>query len=159
MTGEREGKDGAAVRFPPPVVYVLAILAGIGLQALLPLRAEPGRSVRLVLAVFALVLGVALMAGAIRLFRKTGQDPKPWVETPEIIRDGVYRFTRNPMYVSLALLQIALGLGVGNVWIVLLAPMSCTVVYFIAIRPEEAYLATKFGDGYLDYKRSVRRWF
>jgi len=60
--------------------------------------------------------------------------------------------------VGLALLQSAIGLGMGNLWILLLVPLACVVVQTTAIRHEEAYLERKFGDAYLDYKRSVRRW-
>jgi protein-S-isoprenylcysteine O-methyltransferase Ste14 len=98
------------------------------------------------------------MVGAWRLFRETGQDPRPWLATPEIVSSGVYRFTRNPMYVSLALGQSALGIGLGNLWILLLVPVVCAVVQITAIRHEEAYLERKFGDSYRDYKKSVRRW-
>jgi protein-S-isoprenylcysteine O-methyltransferase Ste14 len=98
------------------------------------------------------------VVGAFGLFRETGQDAKPWLPTPEIIKSGVYRFTRNPMYLSLALLQSGISIGVGNLWILLLVPVACAVVYMTAIRHEEAYLERKFGDSYLAYKKSVRRW-
>jgi protein-S-isoprenylcysteine O-methyltransferase Ste14 len=156
---DQTDRDGAAVRFPPPLVYVGAVIAGVLLHALvLPLRLELASSVRIVLAAAAALLGLALMAGAFRLFKRTGQDPKPWKATPEIISTGVYRFTRNPMYVSMALLQIAIGIGLANGWIIALAPLVLVIIYAIAIRHEEAYLERKFGGAYIEYKRSVRRW-
>jgi protein-S-isoprenylcysteine O-methyltransferase Ste14 len=106
----------------------------------------------------AAALGLVLLAGALGLFRRTGQDPKPWKSTPEIIATGVYRFTRNPMYLGMALLQAAIGVGWANGWILALVPAVLAVVYATAIRHEEAYLERKFGDAYLHYKRSVRRW-
>jgi protein-S-isoprenylcysteine O-methyltransferase Ste14 len=155
---DTEARDGAAVRVPPPVVYILAVVAGIGLQLVWPLTIGLAPPPRIALALLVAILGVAFIVGAMRLFRSTGQDPRPWAATPEIIRSGVYRFTRNPMYVSLALLQSAIGIGFGNLWIVLLVPVACVVVQMTAIRHEEAYLERKFGDAYLDYKKSVRRW-
>ncbi|MDH3214158.1 MAG: isoprenylcysteine carboxylmethyltransferase family protein [Myxococcales bacterium] len=103
-------------------------------------------------------LGVAMMAKAMGLFRRTGQDPRPWKGTPEIIAIGVYRVTRNPMYVGMALLQIGIGMGLANGWILVLVPPVLALVYATAIRHEEAYLESKFGDTYLAYKASVRRW-
>jgi protein-S-isoprenylcysteine O-methyltransferase Ste14 len=153
-----EAKDGAAVRVPPPLPYVVAVAGGIGLQFIWPLPIGVARGPRVALGVLVALLSVPLVVGASRLFRKTGQDPRPWLATPEIIRSGVYRFTRNPMYLSLALLQSAIGIVVGNLWIVLLVPLACAVVYLTAIRHEEVYLERKFGDSYLDYKKSVRRW-
>lgn len=152
-------QDGAAVRFPPPYVYLGAVLVGALLQgfvAAIPL------GVPLALRIGATVatggLGVALVAAAIGLFRRTGQDPKPWESTPEIISTGIYRVTRNPMYVGMALLQASIGIGFANGWILALVPPVLIVIYTIAIRHEEAYLTRKFGAAYLDYKRSVRRW-
>ena len=105
-----------------------------------------------------IVAGLALMATAFGLFRSTGQDPKPWEMTPEIISTGIYRFTRNPMYVSMGLLQAGVGLALASTWVIILVPVSWVVIYWIAIRHEEAYLEKKFGSVYLDYKASVRRW-
>jgi len=57
-----------------------------------------------------------------------------------------------------ALMQIGIGIGLGNGWIVALVPPVLLVVYFTAIRHEEAYLERKFGETYAKYKASVRRW-
>ena len=154
--GER---DGAAVRVPPPLVYLGAVIVGVLLERLvLPLALSLRAAARIASTAAAAVLGIGLGAGALRLFRKTGQDPKPWEPTPEIVSSGVYRFTRNPMYVGMALLQVSIGLGLANGWILALVPISLVVVYWTAIRHEEAYLERKFGETYTGYKRSVRRW-
>lgn len=153
-----EAKDGAAVRMPPPLLFLTAVLVGVGLQLIRPLPLGLPLSARLALAGLFALVGLLLMAGALRLFQQTGQDPKPWLATPEIITGGVYRFTRNPMYISFALLQLAIGFGVGNLWVILLVPIACLLVQITAIRPEESYLESKFGDSYRDYKKSVRRW-
>ena len=95
---------------------------------------------------------------ALSLFRRTGQDPKPWAPTPEIVATGIYRFTRNPMYVGMALVLLALGLAFANAWIVALVPTTLAVVYWTAVRHEEAYLERKFGAAYARYKAATRRW-
>lgn len=152
-------RDGAAVRIPPPLVYLGAVIVGALLHAFaVPLPLALPLGARIAVTSLAVLLGLSLMGGAIRLFRRTGQDPKPWEPTPEIISSGVYRFTRNPMYVGMALLQSAIGVGLANVWILALVPLVLVVVYGTAIRHEEAYLERKFGETYVRYKRSVRRW-
>ena len=147
------------MRFPPPLIYLATVLLGVGLESFVfPLRRVDFYVWARPLAVLVLLVGVAMIAAAIGLFRRSGQNPEPWKPTPEILTGGIYRLTRNPMYLGLALLQLALGLWKGNGWIVVLAPLSLAAVYWFAVRHEEAYLEGKFGHVYLDYKASVRRW-
>jgi protein-S-isoprenylcysteine O-methyltransferase Ste14 len=156
---ETQERDGAAVRFPPPFVYLGAVVLGGLLHVLVspwPLGLPTG--LRIVVAAAIAVAGLIVGGSALGLFRRTGQDVKPWESTPEIISTGIYRYTRNPMYVGMALLQLGIGIGWGNGWIVALLPLVLVLIYGIAIRHEEAYLERKFGDVYLTYKRSVRRW-
>lgn len=152
-------RDGAAVRFPPPLVYLLAVLTGIGLHLVgLSWRLDLGPGLRIAAAAASGLAGVALVGAALGVFRRTGQDPKPWKSTPEIISTGVYRYTRNPMYVGMALLQAAIAFAAANGAILVLVPVSLGVVYRIAVRHEEAYLERKFGAVYIEYKQAVRRW-
>ena len=156
---ETHEHDGAAVRFPPPFVYLGAIVIGGLLHGLiLPLPLQMPMALRMGLAIATALFGAGFVAAATGLFRRTGQDPKPWESTPEIISTGIYRFTRNPMYVGMALLQASIGITWGNGWILALVPVVLVTIYTIAIRHEEAYLERKFGSTYLDYKHSVRRW-
>ncbi len=159
MSDASNTDDGAAVRIPPPLIYLAGIIVASLVHAYvrpMPLMLEFGP--RLAVSLTFVMLGIVLMAGAVGLFKRTGQDPKPWKSTPEIISTGVYRFTRNPMYLGLALLQIGIGAGLENGWIVVFVPPVLLAVFRTAIRHEEAYLEGKFGDVYLEYKRSVRRW-
>jgi protein-S-isoprenylcysteine O-methyltransferase Ste14 len=152
-------RDGAAVRFPPPFVYLIAVIVGALLQAFvlrLPLDLPTGP--RIVAGLAIALFGFTIGGSAFGLFRRTGQDPAPWKSTPEIVSTGIYRFTRNPMYVGMALVQAGIGVGLGNGWVVALVPVSLAVVYVTAVRHEEAYLERKFGPSYLSYKASVRRW-
>jgi protein-S-isoprenylcysteine O-methyltransferase Ste14 len=152
-------RDAAAVRFPPPLVYAFAIIAGIVLHSLavpfelgLPPAARSGG------AAVSGAGGLAWLAAAARLFKRSGQDPKPWKVTPEIISTGIYGITRNPMYVSMGLLQLSVGIALDNGWILAFLPIVLGIVYVIAIRHEESYLEAKFGEAYQSYKSSVRRW-
>ncbi len=147
------------MRFPPPLVYLLAVLTGVGLHLIgLSWRLDLGAGLRVAAAAASGLAGIALVGAALGGFRRTGQDPKPWKGTPEIISSGVYRYTRNPMYVGMGLLQAAVGFAAANGAIVALVPVSLGVVYRIAVRHEEAYLERKFGAAYVDYKQAVRRW-
>lgn len=153
--------DAAVKRFFPPAVPLATVAAGVALQALWPL--DPGFHLGgglrygaggLIAAAALLVLGV----WPILLFRRSGQKPEPWEPTPEILEDGPYRFTRNPMYLMMVLLCLGFAVLLWNLWILLLTPLCAWVLQRHAILPEEAYLERTFGEGYLAYKRRVRRW-
>ena len=90
-------KDGAKVRFPPPLVFLGAIVLGVIVQhKAMPPSLVFARGLRLAAAVLILACGVSLVASARILFKRTGQNPIPWQPTPELILQGPYRFTRNP---------------------------------------------------------------
>jgi len=151
--------DAAAVRVPPPLLFLAAVIAGGVLHTwVAPLLLPLGGAARAAIAIVAAALGLLFGGSAIALFRRTGQDPTPWKPSPEIVASGVYRVTRNPMYVGMALLQASIGVAWSNGWILLLLPVSTALVQLTAIRHEEAYLERKFGSAYLGYKREVRRW-
>jgi protein-S-isoprenylcysteine O-methyltransferase Ste14 len=159
MSEENGNSDGAAVRFPPPFVPLIALAAGIVLHRFVqPFPLPVDGALRWGLGAVLVVLGLGAMAAAFGLFRRTGQDPAPWESTPEIIASGIYRYTRNPMYLSMGLLQAGIGVLLANAWVVLLVPVVWWTIYATAIRHEEAYLERKFGSTYTDYRNAVRRW-
>ena len=152
-------QGGARVTVPPPLVFLAAVITGVLVDRfVLRWPVSGGAVVRI--AVVALSLGgaLALAVPAIRLFRKTGQDPKPWQPTPELVFDGPYRFTRNPMYVAMTLLTIGLGAAADTLWTIPLAFAALGVVHVLVVRREERYLEAKFGEPYLRYKARVRRY-
>ena len=123
---------------------MLALAVGMGIHWLYPLSTALGTgALRFAVGGVLVIAGLAAMGLAIGWFRKTGQDPAPWKESPELIIEGIYKWTRNPMYLGMGLLQAGLGLLFGSVWPLVLVPVTWWVIYRIAIRHEEAYLAGK----------------
>ncbi len=160
MTDEKQidqAPDNAGVRVPPPILLVVAILAGYGLQQVwaLGLTNWPGWYVAGWALVGAAV--VILVAGWVQFYRgKTNIQPhRP---ASNLLQSGLYRFSRNPIYLAGLLLLLGIALLMNNLWIVLLVPVSKFVFDRFIIAREEAYLERAFGEVYLDYKRSVRRW-
>jgi len=152
-------EHGAQVRFPPPLVVLLSIFLGVGLRyAIAPLALPSHRAFGRWAGVAILLFGLGVILSARTLFKRTGQDPKPWKPSPELLLEGPYRFTRNPMYVGVTLIQFGLGLALSNLWISLLAPFSLLAIHFIAVVPEERYLTEKFGDSYKAFLLRVRRY-
>ncbi len=144
-----------AVRFPPPLVFLGFLLLGPALQLVVRL---PGLGVPWPAAAIITVAGLAIIAAAEQRFRKTGENPIPWTGTATVIETGIYRVTRNPMYLGMAIMQAGLALWLGSLWALLLVPVSVAIVQTQVIAREEAYLAATFGAGYAAYCQRVRRW-
>jgi len=152
-------EGGARVRFPPPLVFLVFIFLGIVFQrAVKSLTIPVGGAVRVTGGIALIAVSFCLFVPALVLFRRTGQHPRPWKPTPELIPNGPYRFSRNPMYVAMTLLVLGLGIAVNDLWVSLFAPVALLAVHFIAVLPEERYLAEKFGESYRGYVARVRRY-
>lgn len=154
------GKDGAAVRFPPPILPLLTIAVGVGLQRWYPIEVGMPAPSRYWLGGL-LVIGAILVLGLwpVVMFRRSGQSELPWRPTPSILEVGPYRMTRNPMYLQMVLVCIGVSTMLANGWILLLTPLCALLLQHFAILPEEVYLTEKFGEEYVAYTRRVRRWF
>jgi protein-S-isoprenylcysteine O-methyltransferase Ste14 len=150
---------GAKVRFPPPLVFLCLIGVGIALQRWIwPLTLPLSPWLRVFTGVSAALGGLLIVISARVWFKRTGQDPAPWRPSPELLVKGIYRRTRNPMYAGVTLFQLGLGISLGNGWVAALSLVGLMIVHFLAVLPEEAYLTEKFGESYVRYKASVRRY-
>ena len=157
----REQRDAAAVRVFPPAVPLFTILLGVGLKRLWPLDLgfPPPVPLNYIIGggiIVAAILGLGWRS--VSLMRGTGQSENPYKPTTQIVTQGPYRFTRNPMYLQMVLVCIGFAIILWNVWILLLSPVCALALTWLAILPEEKYLERKFGEEYLSYKRKVRRW-
>ncbi len=153
MTAEK--KDAPAVIMLPPTLVLLHVMAGITLDWAIPVNfghawGWPG----LVL----LGASFALTAWSKKLFRKSGTNVPPNQPALAIVKDGPYRFTRNPMYLSFMMGFIGLSFLADAPMMLLLAVPLFFILDRRVIVPEEEYLTAKFGETYLDYKKQVRRW-
>jgi len=83
----------------------------------------------------------------------------PTKASTALVTDGIYSWTRNPMYLGLSLILVGIGLATGSAWFLVALPIAVFAVTKLAIEPEEVYLANKFGAAYEAYKSRVRRWF
>lgn len=150
-------EKGAGVRIPPPVVYIFFMLIGVGLDLVLPLNITVPKLVSL-LGIGFTVLGIVTLLYLAKQFKRVNTHIEPWKPTSTIMTGGFYAYSRNPIYLIFCTIPIGLGLFFSQVWLLLSVLPSCLSIYYIAIKPEEAYLADKFGDEYLSYKKRVRRW-
>lgn len=151
------GPDHAGVRVPPPLIYAAGFGLGLLLQWILSAPAIPLLGGR-VAALLCLMLWLALFVPSISLFRRAHTNIVPSRPTTRLIVSGPYRFTRNPMYVSLISLYVGLTLWFDALWPLALLPFVILTVRYGVISREERYLERKFGRDYLTYKTRVRRW-
>jgi protein-S-isoprenylcysteine O-methyltransferase Ste14 len=151
------GPDHADVRVPPPLIYLAVFLVALGLQRVLPLPAIP-KMIRFAAGSIMIVAGIALAAWSVGLFRRAGTSLIPIKPTTTLVISGPYHFTRNPMYLSLLSVYVGAALMMRTLWALLLLPLVIVAIRYLVIRKEEQYLQRKFGDAFLSYKASVRRW-
>ncbi len=106
---------------------------------------------------------LALIIGCISLFQffkaKTSIDPLKPSKSSRLVTNGIYKLSRNPMYLALLLLLLAFGLWLGNVFNTLLAATFVSYMNKFQIVPEEEALVELFGKEYQQYCIQVRRWF
>lgn len=79
-------------------------------------------------------------------------------QTSHIVQTGIYRFSRNPMYLSIAIFLVAFAIYLENATALLVIPLFIWSINYLQIQPEEQMLEQKFGEEYLAYKKAVRRW-
>lgn len=147
------------LKVPPAVVVVTcgAIMWGIS-------RLTPAASIEvsdLQIAALGLALaGVVLAIMAVCSFRAnhTTVDPRTPGEASKLVVGGVYRWSRNPMYLGMLLLLAAWALFLSNAAALFLLPAFVAYMTAFQIKPEERILLSKFGESYAQYKSAVRRW-
>lgn len=157
MTGST-ARDESGIRFPPPLIYALFFLTGYGLHRLEPVTLFAGQRWPWVTGLMLIVLGVVVAITAALTFRRAGTHVNPTKPATTVVAHGPFRFTRNPMYVSMAVIYLGGALMLDSVWPLVLFPVTIWVIRTRIIALEEAYLEAKFGAVYLDYKKKVRRW-
>lgn len=146
-------------KIPPPILMFLVAASMWGVSKLQPaISIEP----RLHLALTAALGAVAVFfgAGGIITFRlaKTTINPVQIDRASRVVSSGVYRITRNPMYVGLTVLLLAWSVFLA-VPVTLLGPVLFAVfTHRFQILPEERVMSAKFGQDYDEYRHRVRRW-
>ena len=141
----------------PPVYFLGCLLIQVGLHYQAPLAGiipAPWNWCGAVLV----VLGIGFAVQPALAFSKADTAIKPYRESSTLVRTGMYRFSRNPMYLGMLTVLAGVGLLLGT-----LAPLLVLVLFYLIIRHrfigiEETMLEEKFGDEYREFKRSVRRW-
>jgi protein-S-isoprenylcysteine O-methyltransferase Ste14 len=145
---------------PVPWVFVLSYLAGVGLQVLMPIRVlAPAVALSMRAGgVVLLAAGAMLATWCLAIFRRQNTTTIPFGTSTRLVTWGPYRFSRNPMYVSLSLIYLGEAGVLIHGWPLLTWSAVIAYLNWIVVPYEERRLREAFGSDYEHYRAQVRRW-
>lgn len=141
----------------PPVYMLFALLAMAGLHYAIPLARIVAPPVSY-LGLVPLFVGITIAAAAARMFDRIGTPIRPFERSTALVTRGLYRYTRNPMYLGLTLILIGVWLLLGTASALVPIAVFVWIIQEGFIRGEERFLDEIFGEEYRGYKSRVRRW-
>lgn len=147
------------MHIPPPVFALGAVLILYGGDKVLPSLSIHPQGQWLVGAI-CVIIGLGIAAMSLRNFtqKKTTITPVHPEKTSVLVTDGVYSYSRNPMYLSMAICIAGIGVGLGSLLTLVVLPVFVWLITHIQIVTEEQALEKLFGSAYMDYTSKVRRW-
>jgi protein-S-isoprenylcysteine O-methyltransferase Ste14 len=154
-------RDTPGVIAPPPLIFLAFLLVGFLLDGGIPLAMRPASIGALAWWIAAIVIGVVgilSMAAGITNFTRASTPVPTRRPTTALVTRGIHGLTRNPIYVGMFLIYLAIAVAANSLWLaILVVPLALIIRYGVVAR-EEVYLERKFADAYRDYKSRVRRW-
>ncbi|MHC1782286.1 MAG: isoprenylcysteine carboxylmethyltransferase family protein [Anaerolineaceae bacterium] len=144
----------------PDVVLLITAAVMCGAARLTPPLAGLPLLTRVIAGGIPFLLGLAIVQAAGLEFRRasTSTDPLRPGSASALVTSGIYRFSRNPMYLGMAVVLLGWGLFLMNFISLALVSFFVTYITLFQILPEERLLAARFGDVYRSYGKKVRRW-
>ncbi|MGJ0396703.1 MAG: methyltransferase family protein [Methylocystis sp.] len=149
--------DKPDVRILPPILLGAALAAGYVASRYAPAPIVDARVATGAGAV-AILGSLALLGSAVHELRRAETTFDVRKSSTAIVNRGAFAISRNPVYLSMTLLCAGSALLLNSFWALLLTWPLGSALCLIAIKPEEAYLAAKFGESYASYRAKVRRW-
>jgi len=163
MDNKEQERSGNPIRLlmrvPVPWVFVLAYLAGVGLEFAYPSHTGTGPlyGVRVAGGVL-FVIGAVIAGWGLLIFYRARTTTVPGKMSSKLVTRGPYRFSRNPMYVSLAIAYLGEAGILKQIWPLLFLPLTLAYLNWVVIPVEEERLTEAFGADYERYRARVRRW-
>ena len=140
----------------PPVIILIAILFQIALHKLLPIMIifEKMYWIGIVMG----FLGFFIFTGSALLFRINKTTMIPFQDPSFLITNGIYKCTRNPMYLGMLFVQFGIAIYFGSISPFIIPFLFIPIMNSRIIQHEEVMLEKQFGESYIIFKNSVRRW-
>ncbi|HYX46020.1 MAG TPA: isoprenylcysteine carboxylmethyltransferase family protein [Sphingomicrobium sp.] len=151
--------DGANVRFPPPLIYVAGLALGVAADRVLNVPSLGlSLATRIVAGLVLDVAGFLVMFAGAGLFLRRRTAILPFKPASALVTSGILGWTRNPMYLGMAVFYIGLAVILNSLVALVVLPLVLAIVQTQVIAREEAYLERAFGNEYVAYRTRVRRW-
>ncbi len=141
----------------PPVYLFIALLLMWLLQRYFPVH-QYVHTPAAYAGLIPVLVGIAMAAVSAGMFMKVDTGLEPFDEATTLVTGGLFRFTRNPMYMGMFLMLFGVALLLGNLSALLPLLLFILVIQYNFVLGEERFLEAAFGQQYLDYKSEVRRW-
>ena len=163
MTESSSEKEGAAhtkLWQTSDAIFGIGLVVGFSLEYFVPLSFKSVAPALLLYGIggIFLLFGIALVLLTRWQLFKAGQSSKPGKPTKRLLTTGVFAYTRNPIYVGVAVAFAGLSISANMPWLLIVLIPILVLVRYVLIGPEERYLEQVFGDEYRRYAASVRRW-
>jgi len=150
-------EDSAHILAAPPFFFILPLLVGAIVEYYVPTPLLPTIPSIIIGLLFSWA-SLPFIILSLREFYKVKTAFDARRTTTTLVTSGIYKFSRNPAYLSLVLFYIGLSFLINSIWILILVIPAIYSVQKYCIEREEKYLEGKFGSLYLGYKKQVRRW-
>ena len=152
-----EDNDSSGVTIPPPGLYFVCMLVGIGLNYFWPLSFF-AQSIYGAVGYIIIALSILLFGLTLRAFSKSKTSTDYRKPTVKVISSGPFHFSRHPVYLSLTMLNIGVAFVMDSFWIIIMTIPAVLIIHYAVILREEAYMIKKLGDECRRYMSSVRCW-
>lgn len=150
-------RDYPRVLAPPPLIALVIILAGYAAGLIKSIPFINGNT-RYALGGVLLASSLAVGLTAFYQFKKAGTNVDIRKPATKVVTEGIYAYSRNPIYAGMVIFLFAVSVLLNNLWIMIFIPAFVIIMRKGVIEREELYLEEKFGAEYTDYKKRVRRW-
>ena len=143
----------------PPLIFLAFVVAGLMINALSPMTIFHQTTAWIkYLGILLVIDGLVLIVWAWCQFRMADTPLDTSASVKHIVTRGIYRLTRNPIYLGMIIVYLGVALRMNNAWLLIGLIILLPTIYVGVILREERYLENRFQDEYRDYRNRVRRW-
>lgn len=141
----------------PPTYFFIYLLLAIGLHFVLPVKKLIGTPYNYI-GILLIGSGIWLNLWSDRLFKTKQTTVKPFEKSDSLIEEGPFVFSRNPMYLGMVIILLGVAVLLGSIMLFIISVAFFILIRVIFIPQEETALEETFGQGFIEYKKRVRRW-